>query len=140
MLVGGHGIHPEPFTFADLIASFHGFLNQRLGAGAIVGIGHGHTPIGHRMFWMLLQNLTKGALGLEIPESMQLADALIEECLRFGGIGGDGKGDVACGAHQISGLPWPLVEGFTMIGMPRRRSGGVIFVSGVFRGGATPTQ
>ena len=37
------------------------------------------------MFWMLLENLTKGAFGLEIPESMQLADALIEECLRFGG-------------------------------------------------------
>ena len=136
--VGGHGIDPEPFAITNLFAAFHGFFDQRLGAGTVVGICHRHAPISHGMAGMNLENLTKGAFGLEIPESMQLADALVEKNLRLGGIGGDGKGNIAGGAHQIGGLPRAFIEGFTMVGMPRWRSGGIVFVNGFFRGGAAP--
>ena len=31
LLVGGHGIDPEPFAITNLFAAFHGFFDQRLG-------------------------------------------------------------------------------------------------------------
>ena len=99
LLVGGHGIDPEPFAITNLFAAFHGFFDQRLGAGTVFGICHGHTPIGHGVVRMGFENLTKGALGLQIPESMQLADTLVEECLSLCGIGGDRKGNIASRAH-----------------------------------------
>jgi hypothetical protein len=86
---------------------------------------------------MKFKHLTKGAFSFEIPEAMELADSLIEKCLGIRGMGADREGDVTGGAHEISGLPWPLIESFPVIGMSRQGPRRVIFVSRLIGGPAT---
>jgi hypothetical protein len=77
------------------------------------------------VFWVKFEYLTKGALGFKVPEAMELTNSLIEECLGIRGMGCDREGDVTGGAHEISGLSWPLVECLAVIGMTCGRRGRV---------------
>jgi hypothetical protein len=73
------------------------------------------------VFWVKLEHLPKRPLSFKIPESMELTDSLIEEFLSVSGMGGDREGDITGAAHEISGLPWSLVESLPVIGMARQR-------------------
>ena len=63
---------------------------------------------------------------------MELTDPLIKECLCLGRIGRNGKGDIACGAHEISGLSGPLVECFAVLRMAS--------VNGIFYSSTTSSK
>ena len=64
--------------------------------------------------------LAKRSFGLEVPEPVQLRDALIKEPLRHGILGGDLPMDVAHPLHQISRLAGAFVEHLGMERMPGR--------------------
>jgi len=89
------------------------------------------------MLRVKFEHLAKRAFGFKIPEAMELADSLIEECLSIKGMGGDREGDITGRTHEISGLSWPLVESLPMIGMSRQGARRVIFVSRFNGGPAT---
>ena len=85
----------------------------------VVDIGHGHSPVGHRRVGVHQARLAKRTLGFEIPEPMQLADALIEKALGTFVTGGDGEGDLRHPGHEIGPLARTLVEGVAMPRMTR---------------------
>ncbi|MEZ6107209.1 MAG: hypothetical protein R3B96_14090 [Pirellulaceae bacterium] len=65
------------------------------------------------------RRVAEAPLGLEIPEAVQLPDALVDEGLNVGHLGGDGEVHIARAPHQHRGLTRPLVESFAVNGMAR---------------------
>ena len=111
------GISGEPTTAATIVDGHAMARNGEAGrALGVFVIGHRHAPVGHGAIGIEQRHLTEGALGLEVPEAMKLADALLEELLRLGGLGADWKANVACLAHEVGFLPRAFVEDFAVIG------------------------
>ncbi len=70
--------------------------------------------------------MPKSPFRLEIPESVQLSDALIEKFLGKGFAGCNGKINVGgLALHQVSRLPRPAVECLAVVRVPSRRRRGV---------------
>ncbi|HIG29585.1 MAG TPA: hypothetical protein EYQ50_18025 [Verrucomicrobiales bacterium] len=61
--------------------------------------------------------MPKSPFRLEIPESVQLSDSLIEKSLCLFTSSGNGEIDFARTLHEISFLARPFIERFAMIGM-----------------------
>ena len=73
------------------------------------------------------RDLAERPLGLEVPEAVQLADALIEERLGLGRLGGERGTRPSASLHQIGLLPRAFVKDLAVQRMAgvRSRSGRV---------------
>ena len=118
--VRGQTIDPELFTAAGGFLLLNRFLDEALRPRRVVDVGHRQSPVSHRTIGIQGGNLPEGAFGLEKPEPVQLADALVEKLLGQGKSGRDGKMDFAGALHQIGLLPRPFVEDLPVGGMTGR--------------------
>ena len=123
-----HRLEIEALAFGEFLAlqRFLGFGDELLGPLLIIDVGHGQAPVSHGASGIEKEDVAEGPLGLEVPEPVQLADALIEECLDIFPFGRDGKGDLARVLHEIGLLPGALVEGLSVIGMAGREGLGLV--------------
>lgn len=114
-------IDPEQLMRMGFGFSINGLSNEAAGAFLVVEVGHGHAPVGHGAVGIEFGDLPKGAFGFEEPETMELADALIEEALgeRFGS--GHREVDLPCAGHDVRLLAGAFVECLPMRGMARQR-------------------
>jgi len=89
-----------------------------LGPLLIAQIGPGHSPVGHGAVGVDDGGLTERALGLHVPKTVKLTQSLVEESLALGIFGGHGKVYLGHTLHEVGLLARPLVERFSMCGMP----------------------
>ena len=107
------------FAFISrIIATFHCFINETAGTLFIVDIRHRHAPISDRKFWIFFGGLSKRPLRFEIPESMQLSDALLDKLLCGRRIGRGGKNDLGHSGNDLGRLSGSGIEGFAVIAVP----------------------
>ena len=92
--------------------------DEALGPLLVAQIGPGHTPVGHGAGGVDDGGLTEGALGLQVPESVKLAQPLVEESLALGLLGGHGKVHLGHAFHEVGPLAGAFVERFAVSGMP----------------------
>ena len=72
----------------------------------------------------------RGALGLQIPETVKLAQPLVEESLALGLLGGHGKVHLWHAFHEVGSLARALVESFPVSGMPGGHGSIVVLLLG----------
>ncbi len=72
--------------------------------------GLGHAPIRDAAIRVEACGLAKRALGLPVPETVQLADALLDELLHQRILGGDREMHVSRSPHQVRAAPRSAVE------------------------------
>ena len=121
LVKGRQAVDPQRLAWTGLRFAFNRFLDELLGAFFVVHVRHRHAPIRHGALRIEGPDLAERSLGLEVPESMQLPDPLIEQGLHAGHGTGHRQVHLAGPRHQIGGLARPLVEDFAMRGMPRQR-------------------
>ena len=94
-------IDPELLAFAGLGPAFFGLGDEALGALGVAAVGHGHAPVGHRAVGIEHRRLPETALGLKVPKTMQLRDALREKQLRLLRRGRDREAHAPHALHEI---------------------------------------
>ena len=112
-------INPERLARSGVSLQEMGAFDKAGRALEIIHIGHGHSPISHGAIRIQRRHLPEGTLRLEIPESVQLSDALIEEGLCLLIFAADFQFHFASAWDHSSPLPRPFVEGLAVKRMPR---------------------
>ena len=92
--------------------------DETLGPLLVARIGPGHAPVSHGASRVDDGGLTEGALGLQVPKTMELTDPLVEESLALGLLGGHGKVHLGHAFHEVGPLAGAFVERFAVSGMP----------------------
>ena len=75
-------------------------------------------------------DLTEGALCLQVPKTVKLAQPLVEESLALGLLGGHGKVHLGHAFHEVGSLARSLVESFPVSGMPGGHGSVVVLLLG----------
>ena len=92
----------EPFAPGRVhaVRAGHGGVDEFARALFIRDICHRQPPAGHEAIGVELLHLAEGSLRLEVPEAVQLPDALVEKLLRQRVRGGDGEINLRHPLHQ----------------------------------------
>src|SRR6185436_2556723 len=90
------GIDPEHFSWTGIGLELMSTLDKAARALAVIYISHRHPPISHGTVRIEKCNLSERSFRFEIPKSLKLSYALIEECLCLGMVGTDLQFYFAC--------------------------------------------
>ena len=113
----GQGFDPPLFATGHGTLATVGFPDEHGRTGGVVGIGHGHAPVGHGAVGVVEGGLAEGTLGFQVPEPVQLPHALQEELSGQVVRCGDVEADLRHARHQPCVLARALVEGLPMHGV-----------------------
>jgi len=94
-----------------------GAFDEGLGPFFVFPVGHGESPVGHGAVGIVCEEFAEGSLGFVVPESVKLADSLVEVVLSLVPGGGDGEVDFAGSFHERASLAGAFVEGVALMGV-----------------------
>ena len=114
----GQSIHVLDFPRRSRSLALDRLGDETLAPLLVAHIGPGHSPISHGAVGVDDGGLTEGALGLQVPKTVKLTQSLVEESLALGLFCGHGKVYLGHALHKVGPLARPLVERFSMCGMP----------------------
>ena len=114
------GLDESSLERAGFLDPFDGLLDEAGGSFGVFDVGSGDAPIVNRAVRIDRGGLAKRSFGFEVPEPVQLRDALIKEPLRHGVLGRDLPMDVAHPLHQVGRLAGTFIEHVGMERMPWR--------------------
>src|SRR5580765_8636619 len=128
-------LDPENLARAGIGFESVGLVDEFGGAFCVVYIGHGDAPIRHGAIRVQGSNLPERTLCFEIPETVKLSNALIEEGLRLRVLALDFDFDLTGTGHEDGALSRAFVESFTVKGVPGSNFLGLGFLARASEGG-----
>ena len=128
----------------SVLLQLAGLFDEYLGPLLVFPVCQGHAPVSHRALGIPGGDLPEGPLGLVVPEAVQLPDSLVEELLSLPPGALNREGNLSGALDGQGGVSWALIEGFTLVGVPRLRlvlGGGLLrFFLGQGQGGSDAEQ
>ena len=121
LVVARPSVDPLSLARRRVRRALHCLRREARAARVVLDVGPAHPEIRHRTLGMAQRNLPEAAFGLEVPEAVLLADALVEEVLRL--LADALHREVHLlrhPRHQVGGLPRPFVELRAMARVPER--------------------
>ena len=107
----------SPFEFIRCVDPSHGLLDEAGRTFGVFDVCACDTPIMDRAFRIDCGGLPERSFGFEVPEAVQLGEALVQESLRHRARCGRLPVDISHPRHQVGCLAWSFIEGFGVEGV-----------------------